>query len=528
LRLIASLLVVLLVTVAVAARPASQGSASAYAVYTSEGRRSLPFRSSGGQDLITLEQLAPLFGLTFSEDALVGGLTVRGAGEPILLIPGQSFASIGPGRIVSLPAPVQRDRTSWIVPVEFVRQALGPAMGQPVEIRRASHVILVGDVHLPQISGTFSRQGENARLALEIEPPAPSTVTREGSRLLIRFEAVALAFTPISGLAQEFVTSVRAEGTTIAVTLGQGTAGYRLAESEPGRLGIELLAPGPPPPSAARPAEPAAPPPLSIAAPGGIRTVVIDPGHGGADNGVVGSGGAKEKDLVLQLARRLKGAIEGQMGVRVLLTREGDEDVPVDRRASLANNNKADLFISLHANASLDPAVQGAQVMSLRLEDYRARVPTNERSEIPVPVVGGGTRVIDVVPWDVAQIPFAQRSAGIAQTLLRHLKTAGVPLFARPAAQLPLRPLVGANMPAIMVEVGFLSNPAEEKALIDAARSQKLLDALFATVAEVRRGSAGAAASSASAPPTSPLPSPALSLSPGAPAPPAAAGARAR
>ena len=138
-----------------------------------------------------------------------------------------------------------------------------------------------------------------------------------------------------------------------------------------------------------------------------IRTVVIDPGHGGDDDGATGAGGTKEKDLTLQIARRLKAAIESRLGLRVLLTRDSDEDVPLDRRTALANNNKADLFLSLHANASVRPVVRGAQVLSLSLEDYPAAARRPIHAATSVPVVGGGTRNIEPVPWDLAQLPFA-------------------------------------------------------------------------------------------------------------------------
>jgi N-acetylmuramoyl-L-alanine amidase len=110
---------------------------------------------------------------------------------------------------------------------------------------------------------------------------------------------------------------------------------------------------------------------VDFAGTGSLRTVVIDPGHGGDDAGVKGAKGTVEKDYVLQLARRLKGTIEGRLGLRVLLTRDADENVPVDRRIALANNNKADLFVSLHANASVRASLQGAQVISLRAQDYQ-------------------------------------------------------------------------------------------------------------------------------------------------------------
>jgi N-acetylmuramoyl-L-alanine amidase len=101
-----------------------------------------------------------------------------------------------------------------------------------------------------------------------------------------------------------------------------------------------------------------------------LRTIIIDAGHGGQDTGAVGAGGAKEKDVTLQMARRLKAAIEGRLGLRVLLTRDNDDEVTIDRRTELANNNKADLFISLHVNWSSRPAAHGAQIYTLSLEGY--------------------------------------------------------------------------------------------------------------------------------------------------------------
>ena len=156
---------------------------------------------------------------------------------------------------------------------------------------------------------------------------------------------------------------------------------------------IELLAAGappPPPPSPAKPV-PTDPPVLELPPAGGagVRTIVIDPGHGGADVGVTGPGGTREKEYVLDLARRLKTAVESRLGLRVLLTRDDDELVPFDRRTSLANNNKADLFISLHANASRHSDTTGAQVLTLNADLYQGRLEAARAPELPVPVGHG-------------------------------------------------------------------------------------------------------------------------------------------
>src|SRR5207249_7664894 len=120
----------------------------------------------------------------------------------------------------------------------------------------------------------------------------------------------------------------------------------------------ETPTPGPPPPT------PPAGPDLPGAAPTSpIRTMAIDAGHGGEDQGVVGPGGAKEKDLTLAVARRLKTAVETRLGIRVLLTRDDDRNIAIDERTAAANHNKADLFVSLHANASLRSGTTGASVI---------------------------------------------------------------------------------------------------------------------------------------------------------------------
>jgi N-acetylmuramoyl-L-alanine amidase len=455
-----------------------------YTIYTTDGRRTLPYRDAGGTDLISLEQLAGLFAFTVTEDSVLRGLVIapRG-GQRILAIPGQSFVQVA-GKVASLGAPVQRERNSWLVPIEFLSQALGPATGQRIIVRRSSHLVLVGDVRVPQVSGQFEQVGAAGRLVLDIQPPAPHTISREGNRLVVRFDAAAIDPGPITGAPAEFITATRIEGPALILELGPSAATFR-TEDEPSRVAIELLPPGPPP--APPPTTPTGPLPAIDPLPGMLRTVVIDPGHGGEDAGARGPGGASEKDITLQVARRLKAAIESRMGLRVLLTRDTDAEVPIDRRTSLANNNKADLFLSLHINASLHPDARGAQVLTLNVADYATETSAQEITGIAVPIVGGGTRTIRAVPWDLAQLPFADRSAALGAVLVRELSERGVPLYSRPAGQLPLRVLVGANMPAVLLEMGFLTNAQDEQALAGGLQAT-IVEALVDMIASVRRG----------------------------------------
>ena len=126
--------------------------------------------------------------------------------------------------------------------------------------------------------------------------------------------------------------------------------------------------------------------------------IVVDAGHGGSEEGAKGPGGALEKNVTLSVARRLKAALEARLGVRVILTRDGDQTMALDERAALANNNKADLFVSLHANASLRPGMTGAEVFYLSLDEYGDAGERVARGESePLPVFGGGTRDIEVI-----------------------------------------------------------------------------------------------------------------------------------
>jgi len=457
-----------------------------YTVIAPDGRRTLPFRSIGATDLIPVDQIAAQFNVTAQEDAPTGALIITARGQRIVLTAGQSLASIN-GRIVSLSGPIVREGTAWSVPVDFLSRALRPALNVPIDVRRPSHLILVGDVRVPIVTARFERQGAGGRLTVEAQPSAVRRVTREGGRLVIRFEADGLDASAVAGAQPEFIASSHVEGAAYIVDLGPSSATFRVDDADPARLTIDLLPSGSAPPPGRQAGPPEAPPVVDLTPAGLVRTVAIDPGHGGDDVGSHGAGGAQEKAVTLQLARGLKATIESRMDLRVVLTRDTDETVPIDRRTAFANHNKADLLISLHANASARPSVRGAQVLSLSLDDYKARA----RGLTPgtlIPVAGGGTRLVEAVPWELAQLPYAAKSAALAEIVARHLSERHVTMYSRGVDQEPLRILVGANMPAILVEIGFLTNAEDERAMTSGELPTALIEALVATIADVRGG----------------------------------------
>ena len=333
------------------------------------------------------------------------------------------------------------------------------------------------------------------RVTFVVAPAVPQTVVNESGKLLIRFAADALD-ADLGGVGSSplLAASRVVPPSTVELTLGAPFASYRAAEQREGaelRLTIDILT-APPPLTTAAPPLPATTDPGVVAPPletppllpesTGVRTIVIDPGHGGSENGARGPSGTLEKNVVLSIARQLKAAIEARLGIRVLLTRGGDETVALDARAAFANNNKADLFISIHANASVRSSVTGAEVFYVTLGEYGTAVRGNVAEPgALLPTLGGGARAVDLILWEMAQAQHLNESARLAQTIEGEMRQR-VPMSPRAIQQAPFRVLVGANMPAVLVETGFITNPTEEKRLNAPDYQSQLVNALLAAV----------------------------------------------
>jgi N-acetylmuramoyl-L-alanine amidase len=488
--------------------PAQQPSALPYTVVSREARRPLPVRVVGGQEMFALDDLARLFNLSVREDTTAGALTVTSGAQTIVLSPQQPLASVA-GRMISLPAAPVRDGRAWFVPVDFVSRALAPGSATRIELRKPSRLVLAGDIRMPRVAARVEPLGSLTRVTIDVAPATPHGVTHEGTRLLVRFDADALDAGDLRVPAPtDTLQAIRVGDApqTLALDLAPRFASFRSSDQPGpaggGRIVIDLIAQtdtppaGAQPPPPAQPAQPPAPgetpPLLDLPPPGGLRTIVIDAGHGGDDTGSKGPKGTLEKDITLAVARRLKGAIEGRLGVRVLLTRDGDATVAADQRAAVANNNKADLFISLHANASVRRGVSGAEVFYLNLEGYgeQAQRVSQGGPEV-LPVVGGGSRTIEITPWEMAQARHIGESTSFAKAMEASLRERGVPMSARALQQAPFRVLVGANMPAVLVEMGFLTNEQDEQRLAGDAQQRALVQGLLEGILRYRASGSG-------------------------------------
>jgi N-acetylmuramoyl-L-alanine amidase len=219
-------------------------------------------------------------------------------------------------------------------------------------------------------------------------------------------------------------------------------------------------------------------------------TVVIDPGHGGEDEGAKGPGGSFEKDVVLDVARRLAEALEEE-GLRVVMTRSADEFVSLEKRTYIANDARGDLFVSIHANAAENTSVRGTETFFLSLEatDEAARrvaerenqafgavVPPQRASEDPLVAILG-----DLIATE--HLKESQEFARLAQARLAQID----PQASRGVKQALFVVLSGVQMPASLVEIGFITNGRDAGKLRSRRGRRSIASALAAAVLEFRR-----------------------------------------
>jgi N-acetylmuramoyl-L-alanine amidase len=460
-------------------------------------RTTVPTTLQGGREVVALDDVVNLFQVSVKEDTLAGGITVSYRGRTIVASANRSMASVE-GRIVSLPSPVIRSGRRWLVPIEFLSVALGSIYDQRIELRRGSRLLVVGDVRLPRVTATIERPGPPTRASIEITPATAVAVSSEPGRMLVRIDADGLDFTPASasGLIDRIRFGDQPNVIIVALTdaAGPGRATVQTANNV-ARVLIEVPAAGSfesrtptPDPRVPIPEPPVATPDprAALAATRSWQTIVIDPGHGGDDVGVRSAKGVEEKQLTLDIARRLRAMVENRLGLRVILTRDDDRAIGLDDRAAVANNGKANLLISLHVNGARAPDQSGAEVFHLQLDresEEVIRAATAEGTSLPA--LDGAVRRLDLIPWHLAQARHLDESSVLASVLQEELQRQ-VPMSGHPIRQAPMRLLAAANMPAALIEVAYLTNPEQEARLNTDDFKTTVAQAVFSAIVRFR------------------------------------------
>lgn len=216
-----------------------------------------------------------------------------------------------------------------------------------------------------------------------------------------------------------------------------------------------------------------------------IRTVVIDPGHGGKETGAIGPAGSAEKELTLLLAKTLATRLEQALSLRTVLTRGDDVDLALDERSALANQNKADLFLSIHLNSSVGRGAVGAETyfLSLQASDQRAADAAAVENYVGAAAAPAGSDdfELQLLLWDLAQSQHLAASQRLA-TMIQEELNRDLDLRDRGVKQAPFRVLMGAAMPAVLVELGFISTKDEEQRLRTPEYRAQLVETLVRAV----------------------------------------------
>jgi N-acetylmuramoyl-L-alanine amidase len=215
-----------------------------------------------------------------------------------------------------------------------------------------------------------------------------------------------------------------------------------------------------------------------------LITIVLDAGHGGEDPGALGANGSREKVITLQIAKKLKEKIDAEPNMRAMLTRDGDYFIPLGTRVAKARKFKADLFISIHADAFTNPAARGSSVSEKGATSASARYlakKENESDLIGGVNLGGRDPVLAKTLLDLSQAATINDSLKLGKAVLGFIGEINK-LHKNRVEQAGFAVLKSPDIPSILVETAFISNPEEERKLIDDAYQDKLVDSILSGI----------------------------------------------
>ena len=220
-----------------------------------------------------------------------------------------------------------------------------------------------------------------------------------------------------------------------------------------------------------------------------FKTIVIDAGHGGKDPGAVGYRGTKEKDIALDVAKRLEKKLSKNMNVKIIMTRDEDVFLGLSERTKIANESNGNLFISIHTNAAEDRRASGFETFLIGPNKNEAAVKVAARENAVLDLEGTAGKKLtneDLIQATIAQSAFASKSEQFASMVQKEIKKR-VQSRDRGVKQAGFYVLMGASMPNVLVELGFISNPSEEKKLRSPQYRDQLATAIYRAVEQYQK-----------------------------------------
>lgn len=440
-----------------------------------EGPDSAPIQRIDGVAYVGVNDLARLLDATKFWRPDLRRLVLRSGSHTLTFVADGPFAVVDE-RTLWLGAPVISREGELQVPAAFV-DSLAPDSTLPRLQRdaRGTHIFVLppsGYVGSPVIG---SGDAVTTLSFPASRPDEAVVVTRSRRDFRVRFGGLFTGVLPDTlphgSLVREIHTIASAGGSAFELRVDPAAGSFGLASDGRGRVTLTLA-------RASERGEAFAPedPP----GPRALRVIVLDAGHGGADAGVT-VGGTREKDLTLVLALKLRAALSHELpGVRVVLTRDGDENVPADARAESANRARADLVLSLHFDGFPDPHVRGASAWcppATYSEAHAAPRPPGRPAPTP--------SVVTLLPWREVAARHGVQSRALAEAVLSALELGGEgPTRLR--ERLPY-PLLGVNAPGILLECGTLTAAADLERVTQEAGLNALADAIAQGVVAYQR-----------------------------------------
>jgi len=463
-------------------------------VFEDSRKATIPVQTIEGSPFVKIADLQSLLG--FQMNSVVGNqnLSITAGQHTVILSTNRALVSVDQ-KLVSLSKPVFLVQGVWLVPLDFIPRVLKNVSQKHFLWLESSRSLMLGEVQANQITLKYASESKYSRLVFQAVNAVKFTAQMEGSSLILipqtddfspGFQNAAFE----DGVVQGVTVETRGSHKVFRIQTGTEYGSYRTFElKDPPRYIIDFYRKGsqvqqPEQPITIPPPQTQTVPPTLLPSPMATKKViVIDPGHGGTETGAKGPGGTLEKDVTISIARKLKGMIEST-GTRAILTRDGDQVVPLDDRTSRANNNKANLFISIHANATIRGKARGAETYFLSTQatdDESRNIAAVENNAIGLDQAPAVQEDLKLILWDMAQTEYLTESSQLAEMIQQELNKE-LNISNRGIKQAPFRVLTGATMPAVLVEVGFINNAEEEKLMANSEYQAKIATAIFRSI----------------------------------------------
>jgi|SoiMethySBSTD1v2_1073268.scaffolds.fasta_scaffold199805_3 N-acetylmuramoyl-L-alanine amidase len=423
---------------------------------------------------VPIREIVAHLGLPYTDSIALETLTIRSGSNQLVVTKNSALISYN-GQIILLPSPILRE-DRWLAPVEFLTMGLSKMTGTDFRYRPGTSRIFVGNVDPPELEMNAQTLGSITRLTLRSSSPINIDVKREDPTKAV----LAINVSPMDPARERLdhrdrllrtVSFDDSDGQSkIVLDIAREVSDIRVTPANNNRIffvdllrGGESVSATPAPPTVEPPPAVAAGKPDAPAANRRVRVVVIDPGHGGMDTGVK-TPSASEKDLTLALARRLRTALQMRLGATVLLTRDSDIAMDNEARSAVANNNQANLFISLHVGYSQNKseATSGIFIMRDGFGDTGSQAVGKDQL---------------FLPWYLGYKVHRSGSSAAAKLLQEELLK-GISGWKFPVRTAPLAVLSSAAMPSLLFEIGNLNNSVNAQTLLDVGFQAKLVNSM--------------------------------------------------